>query len=412
MADRAAKTRIVVTGVGAVSALGHTVGENWAAARDGRGGIKKHALDPGKYAPPFEPLPLGIVEPGVQESLEKKLARRVGALDPTSIYALTAVHEALSGAGLVGHAALEKRATIVFGHGNGGAHTLEKAYERYFGMKTTRAHPLTVPRIMVSAPVSAISMEFGIKGPAFGVTSACSSSGHSIAQGAMMIQSGLADIAVVGGSEAIASTGTLQAWDALQAISHETCRPFSAGRDGTVIGEGAAALILESYDHAAARGAAVVGELCGVGMSSDAFHWTQPSLEGAMAAVTQACENAGVLEAEELLISAHGTGTALNDKNEALAIRETFGARAASHHVVATKSAHGHLIGASTALQIVIGLMALEAKLAPPVLNYLGLDPECDVNLVLGKARAIASTYLLVNSFAFGGLNTALVFRR
>src|SRR5271154_918534 len=191
MADKAAKTRIVVTGVGAVSALGHTVGENWAAARDGRGGIKKHALDPGKYAPPPAPLPLGIVEPGVQESLEKKLARRVGALDPTSIYALTAVHEALSGAGLVGHAALEKRATIVFGHGNGGAHTLEKAYERYFGMKTTRAHPLTVPRIMVSAPVSAISMEFGIKGPAFGVTSACSSSAHSIAQGAMMIQSGV-----------------------------------------------------------------------------------------------------------------------------------------------------------------------------------------------------------------------------
>ncbi len=171
-------------------------------------------------------------------------------------------------------------------------------------------------------------------------------------------------------------------------------------------------MVLESYEHATARGAAIVGELCGVGKSSDAFHWTQPSLEGAMAAIAQACENAGVLEAEELLISAHGTGTALNDKNEALAIRETFGARAVSHHVVATKSAHGHLIGASTALQVVIGLMALEAKLAPPVLNYLGLDPECDVNLVLGEARPIESNMLLVNSFAFGGLNTALVFRR
>src|SRR5271163_3962197 len=147
-------------------------------------------------------------------------------------------------------------------------------------MKTPRTHPLTVPRIMVSAPVSAISMEFGIKGPAFGITSACSSSAHSIAQGAMMIQSGVADVAIVGGSEAIAATGALQAWDALQAISHEACRPFSANRDGTVIGEGAAALILESFDHATERGAPIVGELCGVGMSSDAFHWTQPSLEG------------------------------------------------------------------------------------------------------------------------------------
>jgi nodulation protein E len=412
MAERPAKTRTVVTGVGAVSALGHTISENWTAARDGRGGIRKHALDPGKYAPPFEPLPLGIVEPGIQEELEKKLARRVGALDPTALYALTAVHEALSNAGLVGNAALEKRAAIVFGHGNGGGHTVEKAYERYFGMKSSRAHPLTVPRVMVSAPVSAISMEFGVKGPAFAVSSACSSSGHSVAQGAMMIQAGLADVAIVGGSDAIASTGMLIAWDSLQAISHETCRPFSANRDGTVIGEGAAALILESSEHATARGATIIGELCGVGMSSDAFHWTQPSLEGAMSAITQACENAGVLEAEGLLISAHGTGTVLNDRNEAAAIREVFGARTASHHVIATKSAHGHLIGASTALQIVIGLMALEEKVAPPVLNYLGLDPECDVNLVLDKARAISSTHLLVNSFAFGGLNTALVFRR
>lgn len=179
-----------------------------------------------------------------------------------------------------------------------------------------------------------------------------------------------------------------------------------------MIGEGAAALILESYEHATARGATIIGELCGVGMSSDAFHWTQPSLEGATSAITQACENAGVLDAEGLLISAHGTGTVLNDKNEAAAIREVFGPRARSHHVVATKSAHGHLIGASTALQIVIGLIALEEKVAPPVLNYLGLNSECDINLVLGEARAISATHLLVNSFAFGGLNTALVFRR
>ena len=403
--------RTVVTGLGAVSALGHDSEANWTAARDGRGKIAVQGLPPTKHGPPFTPMPLALVEPGVQEKVEETLGHRVGALDPTSIFALSAVHEALAHARLLKHPALEHRTAVVFGHGYIGGQTLETAYERYFGLKS-RVHPLTVPRIMVSAPVSAISMEFGLKGPIFAVSSACSSSGHSIAQASMLIASGMADVAIAGGSEAMIAPGILWAWESLQALSKNNLRPFSAGRDGTVMGEGAAALILESYKHAKARGATILGELCGTGMSSDAFHWTQPSLEGAKTAISQACGNAGVLDVEELLISAHGTGTVLNDKNEAAAINEIFGARAQSHHIVATKSAHGHLIGASTALQVVIGLKALEAKLAPPVLNYLGPDPDCDINLVLGEARPIESEYLLVNSFAFGGLNTALVFKK
>jgi nodulation protein E len=406
----AEKRRIVVTGMGAVSALGHDCEANWAAARDGLGKIAVQGLEPTKHGPPFTPTALALVEPGVQEKVEKVLGHRVGALDPTSIFALSAVYEALEHANLLKHAALEHRTAVVFGHGYIGGQTLETAYERYFGMKS-RVHPLTVPRIMVSAPVSAISMEFGLKGPVFAVSSACSSSGHSIAQASMLIAAGLADVAIAGGSEAMIAPGILWAWQSLQALSDTNLRPFSTGRDGTVMGEGAAALILESYEHATARGATILGELCGTGMSSDAFHWTQPSLEGAKTAISQACEMAGVSNVEGLLISAHGTGTVLNDKNEAAAIREIFGSRAESHHVIATKSAHGHLIGASTALQVVIGLMALDAKLAPPVLNYLGADPDCEINLVLGKARPIESNTLLVNSFAFGGLNTALVFK-
>ena len=406
------RVRTVVTGLGAVSALGHDCQTNWAAVKEGRGKIAVQSLDPGKYAPPFTPMAMALVEPGVPEKLEALLGHRVSQLDPTAVYALGAVSEALVKAGLFKHAALEHRTAIVFGHGYIGGHTLEGAYERYFGMKLPRVHPLTVPRIMVSAPVSAISMEFGIKGPGLAVSSACSSSGHSIAQASMMIGAGLADVAIVGGSEAMVAPGILWAWESLQALSKSNLRPFSAGRDGTVMAEGAAALILESYEHATARGATILGELCGMGMSSDSFHWTQPSLDGAKTAITQACTRAGILETEGLLISAHGTGTVLNDKNEARAINEIFGDRAKSHHVVATKSAHGHLIGASTALQAVLGLMALERKLAPPVLNYLGPDPDCDINLVLGEARAIQSTHLLVNSFAFGGLNTALVFKR
>jgi nodulation protein E len=407
----AEQRRIVVTGMGAVSALGHDCDANWAAARDGQGKIAVQGLESTKHGPPFTPTALALVEPGVQAKVEQVLGHRVGALDPTSIFALSAVYEALDRAGLLKHAALEHRTAVVFGHGYIGGQTLETAYERYFGMKS-RVHPLTVPRIMVSAPVSAISMEFGLKGPVFAVSSACSSSGHSIAQGAMLIAAGLADVAITGGSEAMIAPGILWAWQSLQALSDTNLRPFSAGRDGTVMGEGAAALILESYEHATARGATILGELCGTGMSSDAFHWTQPSLEGAKTAISQACTTAGVTDVEGLLISAHGTGTVLNDKNEAAAIREIFGPRADTHHVIATKSAHGHLIGASTALQVVIGLMALDAKLAPPVLNYLAPDPDCEINLVLGEARPIESQYMLVNSFAFGGLNTALVFKR
>jgi len=149
-----------------------------------------------------------------------------------------------------------------------------------------------------------------------------------------------------------------------------------------------------------------------VGLSSDAFHWTQPSLDGAVAAMTAACEQAGVTAAGQILISAHGTGTPLNDANEAAAIHAVFGARAKAHPVIATKSAHGHLIGASTAVQAVIALIALEARSAPPILNWLGPDPDCDLDLVLGEARPIDADVLLLNAFAFGGLNTSLVFRR
>jgi nodulation protein E len=255
-------------------------------------------------------------------------------------------------------------------------------------------------------------MEFGVRGPVFATSSACASAGHAIAQGAALIAGGLADLAIVGGSEAMATPGGMRSWEGLQAMSDSGCRPFSAGRDGMVIGEGGAALVLERESHAAARGARPLARYLGGGMSSDAFHWTQPSLEGPVSAMRQACEAAGLLDAGEILISAHGTGTPLNDKNEAAAIRVLFGdAAAQTHPVIATKSAHGHVIGASAAVQAVIALKALEAGLAPPILGYLGPDPECgELNLVLGEARPIKARAALVNAFAFGGLNCALAF--
>ena len=405
--------RVVVTGLGAICALGHSAQETWAAACEGRGGIVPHLFDPGPHGPAGHVTPAALVEGDVVGVVEAALDRRVGAsLDRFALFALKAAHEALDHAGLIGAPALERRTAIVFGHGFGGLTTLEASYERFYGQQAARFHPLSIPKVMVSAAASAAAMEFGIKGPVFAVSSACSSSGHAIAQGAAMIASGQADIAVAGGSEAIATPGCLRGWEGLQAMTATTCRPFSLGRDGMAIGEGGGALVLEGLDHAQARGARILGELVGVGLSSDAFHWTQPSLEGAVAAMTAALEQADALDAPQILISTHGTGTPLNDANEAAAIRAVFGPRAKAHPVIATKSAHGHLIGAATAVQGVIALKALIEQRAPPILNWLGPDPDCNLDLVLGEARPIEAPILLLNAFAFGGLNTCLAFRR
>jgi nodulation protein E len=405
--------RIVVTGLGAVSPLGLNAGETWAAAREGRGAIRIHRFDPGPNGPETRDTAAALIEGDLMGVLEAALGRRVGnSLDPFALMALAPAHEALAQAGLLGHEGLEHRTALVLGHGFAGIHTLEAGFERFYGQKAARIHPLTVPKVMVSAPVSAVAMEFKVRGPVFAVSSACASSGHAIAQGAGFIRGGECDIAVVGGSEAIATACCLRAWEGLQAMTPTTCRPFSAGRDGMAIGEGGAVLVLEALDHAQARGAQILAELSGVGLSSDAFHWTQPSLDGAVRAMSRACEDAGVADEETVLISTHGTGTPLNDRNEAAAIRVVFGDAAARRPVIATKSAHGHLIGATTALQGVIGLMALAEGLAPPILNYLGPDPDCGLDLVLGVARPIDAQALLLNSFAFGGLNTSLVFRR
>jgi nodulation protein E len=402
--------RIAVTGLGAISALGASAADTWTAAREGRCGIALHAFDAGPYGPQPVTLPAALPADGFEARFDARLGRKISAtVDRFALFALCAAFEALEQAGLVDHPALSTRTAIVLGHGQGGQETLERSYERFFGMKTQRAHPATVPRVMVSGAVSAVAMQFGVHGPVFATSSACASSAHALVQGASLIQSGLADVAIVGGSEAIATPGCMSGWQAIQALAAETCRPFSRDRNGMVMGEGGAVLILEDLDHARARGAEVLGEFLGAGMTSDAFHLTQPSLEGVASAMRQATA-AGGLDGHQVLISAHGTGTPLNDRNEAAAIHAVFGAEARNHPVIATKSGHGHLIGGSAALQAVIALQALRAGLAPPVLNFTEPDPACDVDVVVGQVRPIEARHALVNAFAFGGLNVSMAF--
>lgn len=408
-----AARRVVVTGLGAVSALGAGAVTNWEAARDGVCGIEMITFDPGQHGPDPTVLPAALVAPGYAGGLEAAMGRKIsGMLDPFALMQLAAAFEALDQAGLVGDAVLDRRTAVVVGQGMGGLATLEKGYERFYGLKTSRVHPAMVPKVMVSAAASAVAMQFGIHGPVFATSSACASSAHAILQGAMMISAGLADVAVVGGSEAIATPGCMAGWQAIQALSAGPCHPFSKDRDGMTMGEGGAALVLEAHDHALARGAVPIAEFLGGGMTSDASHLTQPSLEGPTEAIRQAVAAGGLMDLDQVLISAHGTGTPLNDQNETAALREVFGSAISRHPVIATKSAHGHLIGGSAALQAVIALQAMKAGFAPPILNYLGRDPAIDLNLVLGAAQPIQAQGLLLNAFAFGGLNVSLAFRQ
>eukprot|EP01037_Dinobryon_pediforme_P018257 gene18257-18518_t len=407
-----AHRRVVITGMGAVSALGQGLGAHWDALAAGRTGITRIQREIGDGSIHKYEGPAGVAPTLDTSQLEARLGPRpIAHLDPFSAFSVVAGQEALTQSGLIGHPTLEHRTVMVWGCGSGGNQTIEDGYSRAFLKGATNVHPLSIPKQMISAPVSHLSMLFGVQGPAFTVASACASSGHAIGEGLWMIRSGRADAAVVGGAEAALTYGSWMGWIALKAMADDTCRPFSIDRRGMVLGEGAAALVLEDYDHAKARGAHIIAELAGYGATSDAHHITMPHGRGAEAAIRAAHEDAGLSLDTPVLISSHGTGTALNDKIESGAIRAVYGADVAHNRVIATKSAHGHLIGGAGAIELVTGIQAMVNNLAPPILNSLGPDPECDVPLVM-EAEAHSFKAVVSNSFAFGGLNAVLIAKR
>jgi nodulation protein E len=265
---------------------------------------------------------------------------------------------------------------------------------------------------MANAATCRISLEQKITGPCYTVATACASSNHAIGQAFWMVRSGMADVAITGGSEAPLAPGFLKAWDAMRVVSADTCRPFSRDRSGLILGEGAAMFVLESWERAQARGASILAEIAGFGMSSDAHHITQPQPEGAARAMVAAMRDASMPVGEVGYINAHGTGTALNDPAETTAIRSVFGDHASKLMVSSTKAIHGHALGAAGALEAAAVILALDEKFIPPTLNYLGPDPACDLDVVPNEARVAVVECALSNSFAFGGLNAVLAFRR
>jgi nodulation protein E len=289
---------------------------------------------------------------------------------------------------------------------------MHDGFQRLYVKGVNRVHPLTIPRVMLNSAVSAISMQFALRGPCFTVSSACSSANHAIAQATALIRSGMADIAISGGSEACLVPGLIKSWEALRVLAPDTCRPFSRERKGLVLGEGAGVLLLESAAHAEQRGARIYAELAGCGMSADAHDLVQPDANGAARAMQQALRD-GALTTEQIgYINAHGTGTISNDITETRAIHQVFGTHAKRLAVSSTKSMHAHALGAAGGLEAVALVKTLSEEIIPPTANFTEADPQCDLDYVPNQARGQRIDAALSNSFAFGGLNAVIAVKR
>ena len=401
-------TRVVVTGLGAITPLGHTATSYWANLKQGVCGIGPITL----AATPEELSQKVAAEVKDFDPLKHFVERQISSLDRASQFAVVAAREAIAQAAITFDMPLSVRTACIVGSGAGGQTTQDDSFRLVYLEKKKRIYPLTVPKLMVNAPASQISMQCGLRGPAFVVASACASATHAIGLAFHMLRSGQVDCAVTGGAEACISFGGMRAWEALRVMAPDVCRPFSADRMGMVLGEGAAMLVLEPLERAQARGATILGEIVGFGMSADAADLTAPDL-GGMARAMEGALADGKLNALDIqYVNAHGTGTAVNDATETRALHRVFEAHTGKLAVSSTKSMVGHALGAAGALEMVATLLAVRDGVAPPTIGYLGPDPACDLDYVPNKARAMTIEAAISNSFAFGGLNAVLAVKK
>lgn len=398
------RKRIVVTGLGGLCALGTDAPSIWNAMRAGQSGIGDITTAP------LHELKVRVGAEIKQLPPHDIDRRKLVAMDRFSLLAVLAAGEALRHAGLTSEAGEAGRFGAIVGTGIFGAECIEENYRSLLIDQKPRATVFSVPRIMPSAPAGQVSMMHGLKGPVFGVTSACASSNHALAAAADQIRLGRADIMLAGGTDAPLVYGVLKGWEALRAVARETCRPFSADRDGLILGEGAGMAVLETYEHAQARGATILAEFAGAGLSGDATDIVAPTVEGPVAAMRACLEDAGLQTSDIDYINAHGTGTKANDQIETTAIRRLFGSHADSLSVSSTKSMHAHCMGASGAVEMIACIGAIREGIVPPTANYRVPDPECDLDVTPNVAKARTVRAAISNSFAFGGTNAVLAF--
>jgi nodulation protein E len=400
--------RVVVTGMGVVTPIGHTVPEFWAGCRRSQSGVG--AL--GGF--PLDDLKI-LIAAQVKDFDHKARLRHykrdkiILHADRYSWFAAAAAHEAMQQAG-IGAFADAYRVACIIGSGAGGLVTVESAYRDLFIHNKRATHPLTLLRIIGSSAAAHVGIEFGVRGPTFATCSACSTAAHAIGIGRDYIRHGLVDAAIVGASESVINYGTMKAWQAMHVLSPEGCFPFAKKRNGTVLAEGAGVLVLESEAHAKARGAKVLAELCGFGMTSDSRDMVNPDIDGPSEAMRLALEDAKLPPTAIDYLNAHGTATTINDRNETNAIKRVFGKHAYAMSLSSTKSMHGHPLGAGGGIEAVACLKAMEENWVPPTIGLDEPDPECDLDYVPNVGRDRKVGYTMSNSFAFGGLNAVLVF--
>src|ERR1700735_3486878 len=401
-----ASRRVAITGLGIISPLGLNLEDNWKSLSEGR-----PAIGPIKGADCSTLRFKNGAEVTGYDPVKHFDGGKDAYIDRFAQFSVVAAREAMRNSGLELTQEMRERSAIVCGSAVGGQASIEAGFEDLWVQGRGRVHPLTIPKTMANAGASHIAMDLGMSGPTYTVSTACSSANHAIGQAVWLGGGGGGDVAMTGGSEAMFTIGMLKAWEAMRVIARDTCRPFSKDRRGMILGEGGAMMVLEPMDAAKARGAKIFAEICGFGMTADAHHLTQPAVHGPARAMRGALREAG-LDPEAIgYINAHGTGTPGNDPVESSAIREVFGAHADKIGVSSTKSMHGHALGAAGALEAIATILALYHGVLPPTANFNERDPECDLDYIPTKPRALRVEAALSNSFAFGGLNAVVAFR-
>ena len=398
--------RVVITGSGTINSLGHDVPTTLAAMREGRCGIGPLELRD------VERLSIRIGGQVRDYDEQAHFNRQQIALyDRFTQFTLLAARQAMAQSGISFTDEESEMSGVVLGTAGGGVNTWDENYRSVYEEGKNRVHPFVVPKLMNNAAASHVSMEYNLRGPSFTVATACSSSNHAMGLAFQMIRSGMCRAMLTGGSEAMLCFGGVKAWEGLRVMSKDACRPFSANRNGMVQGEGAAVFVFEEYEHARARGAEILAEVAGFGMTSDAADIVMPSSQGAERAMRGALRDAGLEPSQVGYINAHGTGTAANDKSECAAVAQVFGAAADRLMISSTKSMHGHLIGGTGAVELLACLMALRDGVIAPTIGYEEPDPECALDVVPNQAREAKVEAVLSNAFAFGGLNAVLALR-
>ena len=407
--------RVVVTGMGCLSPLGNDLDSTWNALLQGTSGVDTITLfDPSDFKTQIAAEVKGF---DAKKVLGVRLARRT---DRFTQLALVAAEQALKHSGLQVTDHNRDRIGVIFGSGVGGIGAVLDGSEKYLTKGPRRVSPFMVPMMLPDTAPGQTAIEFGLRGPNMSISTACASSANAIGEAAENIKRGSADVVLTGGSEAAIVQIALAGFNVMDAISkrnddpQSASRPFDLDRDGFIMGEGAAVLVLESFEHASARGATILGELVGYAATNDAFHISAPADngEGAARCMRLALEDARIAPERIGYINAHGTSTKLNDSSETAAIKTVFGATAYDIPISSTKSMTGHLLGASGALEALFCLNAIQESTLPPTTNYETPDPECDLDYVPNNARSRTLEYVMSNSFGFGGHNASLIFRK